>query len=123
MAKSTLWPSAKEMCQSAFPGLWDQVETNKSGGAWTIKINDSEILFGGLDDKERVEKHLGAEYATVYINECSEIQDENAVNLIMSFGAKYVNEVFLQDGFQPPFTLDEIQMAVEFEEKAMVFLL
>ena len=82
--KSTLWPSAKEMCQSAFPGLWDQVETNKSGGAWTIKINDSEILFGGLDDKERVEKHLGAEYATVYINECSEIQDENAVNLISS---------------------------------------
>jgi phage terminase large subunit-like protein len=72
------------MCQSAFPGLWDQVETNKSGGAWTIKINDSEILFGGLDDKERVEKHLGAEYATVYINECSEIQDENAVNLISS---------------------------------------
>jgi len=82
--KSTLWPSAKEMCQSAFPGLWDQIDTNKSGGAWTIKINDSEILFGGLDDKERVEKHLGAEYATVYINECSEIQDENAVNLISS---------------------------------------
>ena len=82
--KSTLWPSAKEMCQSAFPGLWDQIDTNKSGGAWTIKVNDSEILFGGLDDKERVEKHLGAEYATVYINECSEIQDENAVNLISS---------------------------------------
>jgi len=82
--KTTLWPSAKELMNAEWPGLWDQCETNRSGGSWSIRINDSEILFGGLDDKERVEKHLGAEYATVYINEASEIQDESAVNLISS---------------------------------------
>ena len=49
-----------------------------------MSINGSEIIFGGLDDKERVEKHLGAEYATVYINECSEIQDVSSVDLISS---------------------------------------
>jgi PBSX family phage terminase large subunit len=84
-AKNTLWPSAKELVNAEWPTLWDQIETNKSGGSWSIKLpNDSEILFGGLDDKERVEKHLGAEYATVYINECSEIRDEQAVDLISS---------------------------------------
>ena len=82
--KNTLWPSAKEMCNLEWPGLWDMAETNRSGGSWSFRINDSEILFSGLDDKERVEKHLGAEYATVYINECSEIQDESPVNLISS---------------------------------------
>lgn len=35
--------------------------------------NRSEIWFGGLDDKERVEKILGNEYATMAFNECSQI--------------------------------------------------
>lgn len=35
--------------------------------------NGSEIWFGGLDDKERVEKILGNEYATIGFNECSQI--------------------------------------------------
>lgn len=35
--------------------------------------NLSQIWFGGLDDKERTEKILGQEYATIYLNECSQI--------------------------------------------------
>jgi hypothetical protein len=35
--------------------------------------NGSEIWIGGLDDKERVEKILGKEYATILFNECSQI--------------------------------------------------
>ena len=35
--------------------------------------NDSEIWLGGLDDKERTEKILGNEYATIFLNECSQI--------------------------------------------------
>ena len=35
--------------------------------------NDSEIWFGGLDDKERTEKILGQEHATIYLNEGSQI--------------------------------------------------
>jgi hypothetical protein len=34
---------------------------------------ESEIWFSGLDDKERVEKVLGKEFATLYFNECSQI--------------------------------------------------
>lgn len=33
----------------------------------------SELWFAGLDDKERTEKVLGKEYATVLLNECSQI--------------------------------------------------
>lgn len=35
--------------------------------------NKSQIWVGGLDDKDRVEKILGQEYATIYLNECSQI--------------------------------------------------
>lgn len=33
----------------------------------------SEIWFGGLDNAERLDKVLGAEFATIFINECSEV--------------------------------------------------
>ena len=35
--------------------------------------NDSEIWIDGLDDKERVEKILGREYNTIFLNEVSQI--------------------------------------------------
>jgi phage terminase large subunit-like protein len=35
--------------------------------------NGSQIWFAGLDDKERTEKILGKEFATLYFNECSQI--------------------------------------------------
>lgn len=41
---------------------------------WFVKFpNGSEIWFGGLDDKERTEKILGNEYATIFLNEISQI--------------------------------------------------
>ena len=36
-------------------------------------LGGSEIWFGGLDDKDRVEKVLGLEYSTIYINEASQV--------------------------------------------------
>jgi PBSX family phage terminase large subunit len=38
-----------------------------------IDINGSEIWIDGLDDKDRVDKILGREYATIYFNEMSQI--------------------------------------------------
>jgi G:T/U-mismatch repair DNA glycosylase len=41
---------------------------------WYAEMGDqAQIWFGGLDDKERTEKILGQEYATLYLNECSQI--------------------------------------------------
>lgn len=54
----------------AFPGV--SYELNKTD--WFAEFeNGSQIWFGGLDDKERTEKILGQEYATIYLNECSQI--------------------------------------------------
>jgi len=55
---------------TCFPG----VTYNLSKTDWYALLpNGSEIWFGGLDDKERTEKILGQEYATIYFNECSQI--------------------------------------------------
>lgn len=40
--------------------------------------NGSQIWVGGLDDKKRVEKILGSEFVSVYLNECSQISYSNA---------------------------------------------
>ena len=41
---------------------------------WFAELpNGSQIWFGGLDEKERAEKILGMEFATIYLCECSQI--------------------------------------------------
>lgn len=61
------FPKVMDLC---FPGvLYSLSKTD-----WFVSLpNESEIWFGGLDDKERTEKILGQEYATIYFNECSQI--------------------------------------------------
>jgi phage terminase large subunit len=59
-----------KVMQLAFPG----VKYTLSKTDWYAEFeNGSQIWFGGLDDKERTEKILGQEYATIYLNECSQI--------------------------------------------------
>jgi hypothetical protein len=58
-----------ELC---FPGVAANCKLDKTDWYYTLP-NGSEIWFGGLDDKERTEKILGQEYATLYLNECSQI--------------------------------------------------
>jgi predicted phage terminase large subunit-like protein len=62
-------PTVMERC---FPGVAANCKLDKSDWYLTLP-NGSEIWFGGLDDKERTEKILGQEYATLYLNECSQI--------------------------------------------------
>lgn len=62
-------PKVFELC---WPGLLEQCTLNKTDWFLTFP-NGSEIWFGGLDDKERTEKILGQEYATIYLNETSQI--------------------------------------------------
>ncbi|MBL7237716.1 MAG: DNA packaging protein [Komagataeibacter hansenii] len=50
------------------------VEWALSRTDWTVELpNGSTIVFGGLDDEDRTEKILGLEFATVYLNEASQI--------------------------------------------------
>lgn len=62
-----------EVLRLAFPDL--QVEINKQD-QYARFPNGSEIWFSGLDDKERVEKILGKEYASIALNEVSQVRYE-----------------------------------------------
>ncbi len=64
------FPKVMDIC---FPG----VVYILSKTDWYVMFpNGSQIWFGGLDDKERTEKILGQEYATMYLNEASQIPKE-----------------------------------------------
>lgn len=70
-AKTSVWadtlPKVLKLC---FPAL--KVRFDKTD--FYIELpNGSQVWIGGLDDKERVEKILGQEYATLYFNESSQI--------------------------------------------------
>jgi len=52
----------------AFPNV--KYKQNKSD--YYYELNESQLWIGGTDDKERVEKILGTEWATIFLNEISE---------------------------------------------------
>jgi predicted phage terminase large subunit-like protein len=62
-------PKVMELC---FPDVAQHCHLDKTDWFYSFP-NGSEIWFGGLDDKERTEKILGQEYATLFMNECSQI--------------------------------------------------
>lgn len=70
-AKTSIWsdtlPKVLKLCFPTLRVRWDKTD-------FYVELpNGSQIWIGGLDDKERVEKILGQEYATLYFNESSQI--------------------------------------------------
>jgi hypothetical protein len=65
-----------EVMRLAYPDMYEfqgpKLGWNDKHGYFKLP-NGSEIWLSGLDDKERVDKVLGKEYATMYFNEASEI--------------------------------------------------
>jgi phage terminase large subunit-like protein len=87
------FPRVMELC---FPN----VDYDISKTDWFARMSgDSEIWFGGLDDKERTEKVLGQEHATIYLNEASQIPLESR-NLAVTRLAQKVNQII--DGKATP---------------------
>ena len=67
---SVVFDTFPKVMELAFPG----VKYTLSKTDWFAEFeNGSQIWFGGLDDKERAEKILGMEFATIYLNEASQI--------------------------------------------------
>lgn len=80
------FPKVMSLC---FPDI--KYTLNKTDLYATLP-NGSEIWFAGLDDKERTEKILGMEFATIYLNECSQIGYES-VELVVTRLAQQVQQV------------------------------
>ncbi|MFC7663758.1 phage terminase large subunit [Methylorubrum suomiense] len=70
-AKTSVWsdtmPKVLKLCFAGLRARFDKTDF------FLALPNGSQIWIGGLDDKERVEKILGQEYATLYFNESSQI--------------------------------------------------
>ena len=71
---------------------YPQVEYHINKSDWFATLpGGSEIWFGGLDDKERTEKILGTEFATIFLNECSQIP-WNSRNMALTRLAQLVTD-------------------------------
>jgi hypothetical protein len=69
------WPKMMEL---AFPGVHPIEHLSDQYYEFP---NGAEVWFGGLDDKGRVEKILGKEYATIYVNEASQVSYDSVITL------------------------------------------
>lgn len=69
-----------KVLQLRFPG-W-RIKENRSDNYWELP-NKSQVWLCGLDDAQRAEKILGKEFATIYFNECSEL-DYNSVQTALT---------------------------------------
>lgn len=69
------WP---KMMRLAFP---DVPYTANKSDQFVAMPDGSEVWFSGLDDDDRVEKILGKEYASIYVNEASQVSYSTMVTL------------------------------------------
>lgn len=79
--------------------VFPDVKYNLSKTDWYVTLpNGAEIWFCGLDDKERMEKILGFEFCTIYINEASQVAWAG-VQMLLTRLAQRVMQVI--DGREP----------------------
>lgn len=84
------FPKVMELC---FP----QVKYHVDKQDWIAYLsNGSQIWFGGLDDKERTEKILGQEFASIFLNECSQIPKSSRDMAVTRLAQVCVSRIDLQ---------------------------
>lgn len=92
---SDTFPKVMALC---FPDIkgWEPNKTE-----WVSELpNGAQIWFAGLDDKMRLDKVLGSEYATIYLNECSQISFE-ARETVKTRAAQLVDQETTGGGKRP----------------------
>ena len=95
------WPKMMRLC---FPGVQETINRTD----WFASLGDgSEIWFGGLDDKERTEKILGMEFATIYLVECSQITWESVQTVMTRLAQNCEQIIVRKDGteYRSPLSL------------------
>ncbi len=81
IVKDTL-PKVMALC---FPGITIKINLNDG---YAVLPNGAEIWFIGVDQKERSDKILGSEYATVYFNESSELPYDSVLTVLSRLAQK-----------------------------------
>lgn len=86
------WP---KMMRLAFPDVEYDL---KKADQYVEFGNGSEVWFGGLDDKDRIDKILGKEFATFLVNESSQV----AYATILTIRTRLAQACFLESGQRLP---------------------
>ncbi len=82
---SVWYDTFPKMMKICYPGV--KYTENKS--SWFITLpGGSEVWFGGLDDKERTDKILGNEYATIGFNEVSQMNYDSVETALTRLAQK-----------------------------------
>jgi Terminase RNaseH-like domain len=91
--RATIWlytlPKTRELC---FTDL--VLQDKRADGYVLLPHYGSEIWFGGLDESDRVDKILGSEFATIFLNECSQIP----YSTVQVVRTRLAQKVMLADG-------------------------
>lgn len=87
---SVVLDTLPKMIKLKWPGLWDLCKLNRQENYLTLP-NGSQVWFAGLDDKDRTEKILGMEFATLYFNECSQIPYASVILALTRLAQKTPN--------------------------------
>lgn len=75
-----------DIMRMLYPDLWEWMQKNHKinrAEGWVEFHNGSKIHFEGLDPNN-IDKVLGAQYATAWVNECNEIQDYDIIQQLAS---------------------------------------
>lgn len=99
----------QSLCHDTIPKVlslcFPKVNPNLNKTDWFYEFsNGSQIWIGGLDDKERSEKVLGNEYASIFVNEGSQISYASYCILLtrLAQNTKLVNRIYVD--CNPPAT-------------------
>lgn len=88
---STVWKTALEVLNAIAPGYRDEIETNGTNRFITLH-NGSTIWFMGAQNEEAVAKIMGAQFATILINEIVDIDFETYQDIVSRLNAVDENE-------------------------------
>jgi PBSX family phage terminase large subunit len=100
--KASIWHgSMPTVLKLFFPNV--QYTPHKADFYWSFP-NGSEIWIAGTDDKDRIDKVLGWEVATIYLNECSQISLDAYLTLKTRLrqNVKIIKQRMLFDCNPPP---------------------
>lgn len=92
-------PKVLKLC---FPELPPMSQMYNKTDSYLTLPNGSEVWFGGLDDKERTEKILGQEFATIYFNEASQIPYASMELALTRLAQKTILPLKSYTDFNPP---------------------
>ncbi len=88
---STIWPTVMMVLKALAPGYREEIDVNNSNRCITLH-NGSTVWFFGAQDEDAVEKIMGAEFATIFLNEVVNFDLPTYSRIITRLNANNVDE-------------------------------